>query len=122
MKFEDYREPKEDVIIDYSCNVNSDCTLKVIGEGICRSDKQRCVNKNSDSAILEENKNGVVCAAIEIPPSKCECVRNTCISYSCDYKDECDVMDSPWYNKKDFEWIYYFQAIPFIHYIFIKYK
>src|SRR3989338_3471630 len=95
MKFEDYREPKEDVIIDYSCNVNSDCTLKVIGEGICRSDKQRCVNKNSDSAILEENKNGVVCAAIEIPPSKCECVRNTCISYSCDYKDECDVMDSP---------------------------
>ena|SRR3989344_1216890 len=100
---DNYRISKHNEKIDYSCNLNEDCVIKTVGRGVCGSVMQRCVNANSVSAILKPVGGRVVCEAIDTPPEKCECIRNTCISFSCYSEDDCFVKNSPGYNRKDFE-------------------
>jgi len=70
--------------IDYSCNVDSDCKINLVGSGICKSDKYRCTNTNSIEGKTEYYRNlfGSSCEAIEITPDMCVCESNKCKSYT----------------------------------------
>ena len=70
--------------IDYSCNIDSDCQVKIIGTGICDTPKYRCVNQNSIEGKQEYNLVKDVCEAIEVEPDNCQCNNNICQSFSFD--------------------------------------
>lgn len=68
----------------YSCNADSDCSVKAVGIGICNNPKMRCVNSNSPAYIIpEQNPDTVNCQVIEESPDVCRCENKVCVSYIC---------------------------------------
>ncbi len=59
---------------DYSCNMDSDCSLKVISKGECG--KWQCVNKNWN--YYDSRINSVFALSCGHLEAKCSCVQNRC--------------------------------------------
>lgn len=73
--FDDYKNS-----IDYSCNVDADCTVKDVGN--CCGIYPECVNLNAKvsreavSAACREGQLTSVCGFVDV--KACECVQNKC--------------------------------------------
>jgi len=73
--FDDYKKS-----IDYSCNVDADCTVKDVGN--CCGKYPECVNSNAKvsretvNAACREGQLTSVCGFADV--KACECVQNRC--------------------------------------------
>ncbi len=76
--------------IDFSCNVDEDCTIKDIGCDTCSGTRKGCVNKESREGICLEGipRQYITCLVKTIPLTSCKCVNNKCKEATLDVNDK----------------------------------
>lgn len=84
-----------EVKLDYSCTVNSDCTIKAVGPDICYGSLYRCVNQNSPQVPPKRGGWGGTCMAESPKPDLCECQNSLCVSKLCITSEKCQVLNNP---------------------------
>ena len=73
--------------IDYSCNVDEDCAIKLSGCGTCGYSSS-CMNKDSITPNCEMAPEEMLGECFSYNPRSCRCVKNTCASMTRNYKTD----------------------------------